>query len=238
MAYRHITQYVSKKSSPGHSQTGTLTSFVYRHLAIKSVLPHPESFPNDLDIKVPLLEFAYAFRCYSYKFLTSRSQESQLDTSRDHLPEKAISLSKLAMAFISLCHNVGTRLSDAEWTCVAAQFVIQAALEEYRTSESCTSPSKCIAWAEETLNQISNRRQASSRYMSYLQPPSGTPLDIHLVNVSTKLPLPPFVYTVFDVLISIMKVLEPPVLIQLERGQLWGLSRAETQQLKDRVGLR
>ncbi|KAF7590162.1 hypothetical protein BBP40_003183 [Aspergillus hancockii] len=205
---------------------------------IQSVLPHPEPFPYDLDIKVPLFEFADVFWCYSHQYLNLQPQESQLDTSRDRLPDKLISLSKLATTFISLCHAVGARLSETEWTGIATQFVIHAVLEEYRTSGFSASFVECIAWAEETLDQISSRRQASGRYMNYLQPPSGTPLNAHLDTISARFPLHQFKYSVFDVLIGIMKVLEPPVLIQLERGRLWGLSRAETQQLKDRVGLK
>jgi hypothetical protein len=52
-----------------------------------------------------------------------------------------------------------------------------------------------------------------------------------------KLPLFRFEGDVIDLLFDIMKSLEPPVLIQLERGKLGDLSRAETQALKDRIGL-
>ncbi|KAL4805242.1 hypothetical protein BDV18DRAFT_140482, partial [Aspergillus unguis] len=42
---------------------------------------------------------------------------------------------------------------------------------------------------------------------------------------------------VYDLLVDIMQLLEAPILLQLERGQLEGLTRAETQQLKERAGL-
>ncbi|KAL3446831.1 hypothetical protein BJX65DRAFT_308737 [Aspergillus insuetus] len=41
----------------------------------------------------------------------------------------------------------------------------------------------------------------------------------------------------FDALLNIMMSLEPPVLIQLERGKLNGLSRAQTEELKLRIGM-
>ncbi|KAL3458479.1 hypothetical protein BJX64DRAFT_292092 [Aspergillus heterothallicus] len=41
----------------------------------------------------------------------------------------------------------------------------------------------------------------------------------------------------FDSLINIMMSLETPVLIQLERGKLKGLSRAQTEELKARIGM-
>jgi hypothetical protein len=41
----------------------------------------------------------------------------------------------------------------------------------------------------------------------------------------------------FDALLNVMMSLEPPVLIQLERGKLNGLSRAQTEELKLRIGM-
>ncbi|KAL2816353.1 hypothetical protein BJX63DRAFT_145760 [Aspergillus granulosus] len=41
----------------------------------------------------------------------------------------------------------------------------------------------------------------------------------------------------FDALVNIMMSLEPPVLTQLERGKLNGLSRAQTEELKIRIGM-
>ncbi|KAL6233482.1 hypothetical protein BDW75DRAFT_186649 [Aspergillus navahoensis] len=42
---------------------------------------------------------------------------------------------------------------------------------------------------------------------------------------------------VANTLVYIMQLLAPPILIQLERGKLEGLSRTETQQLKQRIGM-
>ncbi|OGM39753.1 hypothetical protein ABOM_011017 [Aspergillus bombycis] len=112
---------------------------------------------------------------------------------------------------------------------------MQAAVEGYRKSQSSDSLSKHITWAE---SQMANMKQAFTEYMSYLQPPDGTSLNVHMRTVSTKFPIDKFKCAVFDTLVKVMRVLEPPILIQLERGQLWGLSRADTKQLKDRVGLK
>ncbi|KAL4983072.1 hypothetical protein BDW68DRAFT_169640 [Aspergillus falconensis] len=43
--------------------------------------------------------------------------------------------------------------------------------------------------------------------------------------------------SVVNTLVYIMQLLAPPILIQLERGRLEGLSRIETQQLKQRIGM-
>lgn len=205
---------------------------------LKSALQLSGFFSDDILVKVQLLEFAKVFRSYPGACLALQPHGSQLATGNACLEAKSTPLPELAVAFISLCRTVGTKLSGARWTDTAALFFMQAAVEEYRTSESSDGLSKRIAWAEEILGQAANTNPASRRYMSHLRPPVGTPLNIHLDTVSAKFPLPQFRSAVLDVLLDIMKVLESPVLIQLERGKLGGLSRAETRQLKDRVGLK
>lgn len=55
---------------------------------------------------------------------------------------------------------------------------------------------------------------------------------------SREMPLPRLQDAIVDFMSNLIEGLEAPVLVQLERGQLHGLSRVETQQLKDRVGFR
>ncbi|KAE8399329.1 hypothetical protein BDV37DRAFT_234687 [Aspergillus pseudonomiae] len=212
-----------------------LDCHIYIVHAIESVLPNSGRLPDDIQVKVRLFEFANTFRCYPDGCITSQARESRLSFSRNWPEENPISLSELAGSFISLCYAVGARLSEATWANTAAQFVMQAAVEEYQKSQSSDSLNKHITWAE---SQMANMNQAFIEYMSYLQPPDGTSLNVHMRTVSANFPMDKFKCAVFDTLVKIMKVLEPPVLIQLERGQLWGLSRAETKQLKDRVGLK
>ena len=230
LPYLYSTRYVLNMS---FQKTRWLA--FYSSLAIESVLPNSGRLPDDIQVKVRLFEFANTFRCYPDGCITSQARESRLSFSRNWPEENPISLSELAGSFISLCYAVGARLSEATWANTAAQFVMQAAVEEYQKSQSSDSLNKHITWAE---SQMANMNQAFIEYMSYLQPPDGTSLNVHMRTVSANFPMDKFKCAVFDTLVKIMKVLEPPVLIQLERGQLWGLSRAETKQLKDRVGLK
>ncbi|KAB8215179.1 hypothetical protein BDV33DRAFT_181349 [Aspergillus novoparasiticus] len=206
--------------------------------AIESVLPHSGLLPDDIGVKVRLFEFANALRCYPDARITSRARGTRLSCSRYWSEGKSISLSELAGTFITLCCTVGARLSEATWADTAAQFVMQSAIDEYRKSESPASLSKHITWARKLSVQTAKMNQAFTECISHLQPPDGTPLNVHMRTVSARFPINKFKYSVFDTLVNIMKVLEPPVLLQLERGQLWGLSRTETKQLKDRVGLK
>ncbi|KAE8375329.1 hypothetical protein BDV26DRAFT_268136 [Aspergillus bertholletiae] len=206
--------------------------------AIKSVFPHSGLLPDDFQAKVRLFEFANALRWYPNARVASQIRQPGLCSSGYWPTEKPISLSELTETFITLCRTIGTRLPEATWGDIAAQFVVQAAVEEYRKSESSASLSKHIAWAKKMSDQTANMNEAFTKCISYLQPPHGASLSVHMRIVSTKFPIDKFKCAVFDTLAKIMKVLEPPVLIQLERGQLWGLSRAETKQLKERVGLK
>ncbi|KAB8199335.1 hypothetical protein BDV34DRAFT_207023 [Aspergillus parasiticus] len=206
--------------------------------AIESVLPHSGLLPDDIGVKVQLFEFANALRCYPDARITSRARGTRLSCSRYWSEGKSISLSELAGTFITLCYTVGARLSEATWADTAAQFVMQSAIDEYRKSESPASLSKHITWARKISVQTANMNQAFTECISHLQPPDGTSLNVHMRTVSARFPINKFKYSVFDTVVNIMKVLEPPVLLQLERGQLWGLSRTETKQLKDRVGLK
>ncbi|KAE8349070.1 hypothetical protein BDV28DRAFT_160809 [Aspergillus coremiiformis] len=198
----------------------------------------PELLSDDIKVKIQLFKFAIAFQYYQEARLRPQYHEFQPNTRTGGLEERSISLPELAASFISLCNTVGARLSQAKWIDAASYFVLYVIIEEYRTSDTPVSLNKRVAWAEEILNEISNVSHISSQYLSDLQPPKKTPARVHWNTVSAKFPLQQFECAVFDVLIDIMMVLEPPVLVQLERGKLWGLSCAETKQLKDRVGLR
>ncbi|KAE8362969.1 hypothetical protein BDV27DRAFT_130642 [Aspergillus caelatus] len=206
--------------------------------AFESFLPHSGLLPDDIQVKVQLFKFANALRYYPDTRNTSQAREPRLSSSKYWSEEKSISLSELAGTFITLCYTIGARLSEATWADTAAQFVMQAAVEEYRKSESSASLSKHITWAKNISDQTASKNKAFTDCMSYLQPPDGTSVNVHMRTISAKFPINKFKCAVFDTLVKIMKVLEPPILIQLERGQLWGLSRAETKQLKDRVGLK
>ncbi|KJK67647.1 hypothetical protein P875_00109117 [Aspergillus parasiticus SU-1] len=204
----------------------------------ESLTCHFKTHADLLLFNVQLFEFANALRCYPDARITSRARGTRLSCSRYWSEGKSISLSELAGTFITLCYTVGARLSEATWADTAAQFVMQSAIDEYRKSESPASLSKHITWARKISVQTANMNQAFTECISHLQPPDGTSLNVHMRTVSARFPINKFKYSVFDTVVNIMKVLEPPVLLQLERGQLWGLSRTETKQLKDRVGLK
>ncbi|KAI9928079.1 hypothetical protein MW887_002931 [Aspergillus wentii] len=117
---------------------------------------------------------------------------------------------------------------------------MHAMIEEYQASGdiSTLKPlNEYIAWTATNFDQAQKWSKECAKYIKYLRPLPGTLLQDHLQVVSANMSGSRFAETVVDFLTDLMRTLEPPVLIQLERGKLGGLSRAETQQLKERVGL-
>ncbi|KAE8148824.1 hypothetical protein BDV25DRAFT_141417 [Aspergillus avenaceus] len=198
----------------------------------RSQLPATALLSDDVRIKLQLLELVNGFRQYPFDNRNLNPPSTFSHTNQG----KSVTLMQMATSFKSLCKTVSTMVSETNWVDIAAQFVIQAVLEKHQAPGFTDTQNQRIAWAKETLEQLSGEGQVSAQYMRYVQPPIGPDHD-RLTSSFSELPIDRFRWSVFDILRTIMKMLEPPVLIQLERGQLCGLSRAETQDLKNRVGL-
>ncbi|PWY66168.1 hypothetical protein BO83DRAFT_391705 [Aspergillus eucalypticola CBS 122712] len=142
--------------------------------------------------------------------------------------------------FVTLCGTVRDNLPDGHAD-IAANLITQAALNEYHTAgvkapgryRECTE--RVTACLREALDPYAE--QVSLAYLSTLLP------SIDLASAESegsgrKSPRGDTITrSVHRFLTDLMKTLDPPILIQLERGKLGGLSREETQQLKDRIGL-
>ncbi|PYI10500.1 hypothetical protein BO78DRAFT_202428 [Aspergillus sclerotiicarbonarius CBS 121057] len=141
--------------------------------------------------------------------------------------------------FITLCRVSKNKLPE-EHAEVARSLIRQVALNEYRGmgSRSRDGYRECVHRVIGRLHDTSDpdTSQANAEYLSYVQlpidpPPDAmreVPLEIHENGIA---------HAVHGFLTDLMKTLDPPILIQLERGKLGGLSREETQKLKDKVGL-
>ncbi|KAA8645528.1 hypothetical protein EYZ11_009097 [Aspergillus tanneri] len=156
---------------------------------------------------------------------------------RDH---NQIPLSDLVVQFISLCNAVDTVVTEKQRAGIAAQLIVQAALQESQVFGNA-SPESTREYIPKVVAKLdtppTQDRVKSGGFTSYLQlPPMGISLAAHIEALSERTPLRYLNDAMFDLLTRIIKSLEPPVLVQLERGRLAGLSRAETQQLKDKVG--
>ncbi|PLB51759.1 hypothetical protein P170DRAFT_85837 [Aspergillus steynii IBT 23096] len=147
-------------------------------------------------------------------------------------------LSEIVTQFILLCNNASTKTQGEKPRRITARLLMQAALEELPLPErSPESLDQQLLKAVENLNAALTR-QLGIDMANYWSPPGGISLATQVETFSREMPLPRLQDAIVDFVSGLIEGLEAPVLVQLERGQLQGLNRAETQQLKDRVGLR
>ncbi|GKZ36468.1 hypothetical protein AbraIFM66950_007584 [Aspergillus brasiliensis] len=141
--------------------------------------------------------------------------------------------------FVALCRSARDYLPDG-YADIAAELINQGALDEYHMAGT-RSPSRykeCIERVTGCLRESLDPQadQLNFEYLSTLLPPID-PLSAVPEGAGRKPPLGhATTRLVHRFLTDLMKTLDAPILIQLERGKLTGLSREETRQLKDRIG--
>lgn len=150
---------------------------------------------------------------------------------------KLLLLSNTAREFTTLCSIAGPKVSETHLFNITSELIMQGIIEEIRVSGYLSSEdiSTRLAWAPDASKESKWTRNFA-KYMNYLQPPPGVHPKTHLDGISNEFSLFQFEGIVIDFLFNLMKKLDPPVLVQLERGKLCGMTRAETQMLKHRVG--
>lgn len=141
--------------------------------------------------------------------------------------------------FMKLCTIAKGKVSGTRWVDIVAQFMMQAATEEFHWGHQVPETfNGCLPWDLDDRSQTLIWKQARAKYMRHLQPERGMSLEAYFQATSNERVLRRLKSAVVDFLSDLVKTLDPPVLVQLERGQLGKLSRAETEQLKIRVGIR
>ncbi|KAJ5937476.1 hypothetical protein N7454_004776 [Penicillium verhagenii] len=178
--------------------------------------------PQDLTIKLHLLTVADQLRHYTTEGDSHRASHARLPT--------------IGMAFMDLCLTATEKVSETRWFDTGARFIVQALLEnQHEGNQFPEDLSKLCSWAPSQLAQ-------SSKWLSIRQRYDGEISDIRdpyrAKLVAQKYPFMEFKAIVMNFLRDLMTTLDAPMLLQLERGQLIGLSPEETQLLKARVGLR
>ncbi|GES65590.1 protein-L-isoaspartate O-methyltransferase [Aspergillus terreus] len=179
--------------------------------AFKRLIPDPALIPEDIHTKLKILELADEIRRCA----------SPAEILRDYVP---------------LCRS---RYPRRRWVGVACQLIAQGAITAAKEPGITLREglNTHIAMTETSPNE-ERMRNATTQITSYFEPPPDTPLDAHIRRISTNLTPARLRQELFNTLLDIMKTQDPPILVQLERGKLAGLSRAETQQLKERAGIR
>ncbi|KAI9670112.1 MAG: hypothetical protein M1829_004840 [Trizodia sp. TS-e1964] len=144
------------------------------------------------------------------------------------------------------------------WMRISAEYMLQSALEQYRIYGACraTLARECFAWgydeqcdaAEDSDEQVVNAmfykqepdewEEVRDEYMLKLFPPEDSKLSLaaHLDGVAREFPLVELESKVVE-MARALNCERLPLLVQLERGQLEGVSKEETAELLARVAL-
>ncbi|KAL4864951.1 hypothetical protein BDV12DRAFT_200580 [Aspergillus spectabilis] len=184
-------------------------------------LIHPPSdMPLGLRIKTQILEIIRSF------LRINQSDQAEPKT-----------LAALASTFVSTCGSTDEMLK-AHAIEVANRLCVHAARQEYRDMRNGHTE----GFAENLADICKNLGRwdigGVSPFLTRMPSAIGISVEIWLETIlqiaceNEDGPAAPL-----NTLVDIMKLLEPPILLQLERGKLKSLSRAETQKLKRKIGM-
>lgn len=186
---------------------------------------HPQnSVPWDLNIKLRILEISDKVRRYKVA-----PAEIAFEGSR--------SLSQIGIEFMDLCSAAVEKVSTTRWFNAGAQFMLQAALEEYYNGDTPSHTlHKLSTWIPPNPAWNSKWTSIRQQYAGALPDPGemSTVRD----SLTRKYPFADFKHSILVFLGELMSTLDPPLLIQLEQGQVGQLTRAATRSIKERIGIR
>ncbi|KAJ5971125.1 uncharacterized protein N7479_001043 [Penicillium vulpinum] len=145
-----------------------------------------------------------------------------------------VTLSDIAVQFMDFCHSAVANVSRRRWFDLGAHFMVHAMLEEE------------VRFPEQ-LNRLCNWRTNDSEldiwwevsrtmFLEHMPPPFGTADPMSREELSEKFPLQCLQHRYVDFFEDLMEVLDAPLLLQLEQGQLEGLTREQTQQIREYCG--
>lgn len=138
---------------------------------------------------------------------------------------------------MDLCSAAVDKVSITRWFNTGAQFMLQAALEEHHQADTPSHTlHKLSRWTPP--NSAWNPKWASIRQQYAGELPDLGDMSTVRDSLIRKFPFMGFKSSVLMFLSDLMSTLDPPLLIQLEQGQVGQLSRAATQGLKERIGIR
>ncbi|KAL4945352.1 hypothetical protein BDV06DRAFT_40767 [Aspergillus oleicola] len=181
-----------------------------RYIALRSGLPLTNELPAALQIKAQIFETIKALK----------------DTGRSG----SATLTETAAKLLLSCRSANLEEIEPYATTVAIHVCAHAASKAHQNSiehSGKDAPGDSTSQPEPAISR--NPTDSVARAMLTM----GIPAEA--MRHTNHQPAP--INETLEVLSSIMQLLDPPVLLQLERGRLEGLSRAETQQLKHKIGM-
>ncbi|KAJ5424898.1 hypothetical protein N7445_010871 [Penicillium cf. griseofulvum] len=176
--------------------------------------------PWDLEIKLRILYLSNLFLHW--------------DPPKDRDLVHFVPLSDIAVQFMDLCHSAVEKVSRRRWFDLGAHFMVHAMLEEQprfpdQVQRLCnwrTNDSELDIWWE--VSRI--------MFLEHVPPPFGTADPMSQEELDETFPPEAIQNRFVDFFEDFMDILDVPLLLQLEHGQLEGLTREETQQIREYCG--
>lgn len=189
-------------------------AIVFQQLIINQNFEAP--LPWDLDIKLRIFHLTNLFLYWE----PPKDPELGL-----HTP-----LSEIAIQFMDLCHSAIDNVSKTRWFDLGAHLMVHAMLEEdlhfpdhlHRLCNWTAHDNELDAYWEVSRNLV----------LEHIPSPHGTAGPISRAELDETFSMDFLQNHFVEFFEDFMEVLDVPLILQLERGQLEGLSREETQQLR------
>ncbi|KAJ5816895.1 hypothetical protein N7447_009128 [Penicillium robsamsonii] len=176
--------------------------------------------PWDLDLKLRIFYLSNLFLHW----------DPPTDRDLSHF----VPLSDIAVQFMDLCHSAIDNVSRRRWFDLGAHFMVHAMLEEQarfpdqlqRLCNWRTNDDELDIWWE----------VSRTMFLEHLPPPFGTADPMSREEVDKTFPPQCLQNRFVDFFVDFMDILDVPLLLQLEHGQLEGMTREETQQVREYCG--
>ncbi|KAJ5854581.1 hypothetical protein N7534_007124 [Penicillium rubens] len=149
-------------------------------------------------------------------------------------PPKDRDLGHFVPPFMDLCHSAVAHVSRRRWFDLGAHFMVHAILEEQerfpdqldRLRNWRTNDGELDIWWEVSCTM----------FLEHMPAPFGTAGPMSREELDETFPLKALQHRYVDFFEDLMEVLDAPLLLQLEQGRLEGLTREETQRVRNYCG--
>ncbi|KAJ5366934.1 hypothetical protein N7541_000875 [Penicillium brevicompactum] len=149
---------------------------------------------------------------------------------KDHALDNFVPLSDIGVKFMNLCRFARDNVSWTRWFDLGARFMIHAIIEE---GERLPEPLNKLRNWETKTNPIDAHWEVSrTLFLEHMPSPYGTTGPATREQLDTLFPLSELESEFTGFVEDFMDILDAPLLLQLEQGQLQGWTPEETRRIR------
>ncbi|KAJ5124640.1 uncharacterized protein N7515_008465 [Penicillium bovifimosum] len=196
-----------------------MVELFHRLLIHRGALESP--LPWDLELKLRIFDLASLFLHWE----PPKDRELDLFTP----------LSDIAVDFMDLCHSAIDNVSNTRWFDLGAHLMVHAMLEEdVRFPDQLR---RLYNWTANDLELDAHWEMSRASVLKHMPPPHGTAGPVSREGLHETFSMDFLQEHFVEFFEDLMEGLDVPVILQLECGQLEGLTREETQRIRDQCGV-